>query len=344
MTNASPASGSTRLILRLSSLGDLILSTSALQALPKEQKIDWVIAKEWTELLQGHEKISQLISFDRKLGLLGWIELSHKLWQSKYEEVLDLHNTLRTRILRICFLFWALRDMRRPPRWKTISKQRVRLVGFFWAKRLWPRQWRPTPYVERFARMSGGTGKERPSLAHLGRNSQTLQHFQDEAPLSKNGYICVMPSSRWEGKNWSVENYLEVLKKAPFPVILGTSSDSESLGLVELLLKQQIPHFSGIGKWGFDELATILKNAQGYLGGDTGLAHFAEAMNTPATIIYGPTVPEMGFGPWRKQSHSIGSSLWCRPCSKDGRGCFRLKGRYLCMKVLRPEAVQLKYK
>jgi heptosyltransferase-2 len=69
------------------------------------------------------------------------------------------------------------------------------------------------------------------------------------------------------------------------------------------------------------------------------LAHLAEALGTPAKVIFGPTTPDLGFGPWKKESQSIGYSLWCRPCGKDGRYCIQWTKRYRCLKELSPEVV-----
>ena len=149
-----------------------------------------------------------------------------------------------------------------------------------------------------------------------------------------------MPSSRWDGKKWPVDKYFEALKKLSyFPVILGSKSDTESFLLSQKLKDAGIAHLSGVGKWNLPQTAKILAHSQGYFGGDTGLAHLAEAVGTPARIIFGPTTPEMGFGPWMKESQSIGLSLSCRPCGKDGRHCYRVTQKYQCLKGLSPDQV-----
>ena len=152
-------------------------------------------------------------------------------------------------------------------------------------------------------------------------------------------YLCVMPSSRWDGKKWPVENYFELLKTVKYlPVILGSKNDPESLELVAKLSNAGIDYFSGVGIWSLAQTARVLSSSLGYLGGDTGLAHLAEAVGVPAKIVFGPTAPDMGFGPWMKGSSSIGLSLWCR-IGKDGRACFRVTQRYCCLKDLSVTAV-----
>lgn len=334
-----------QLILRLSSLGDVILASAALEAVPAGGILDWLVAREWGELIQDHPKINEIHAFDRSVGIKGWIHLCRKLWESEYENVFDLHQSLRTRMMRVLFIFWGLTEGKPKPQWKSVSKQRFRLYSYYVFKSLWPKAWRPTPWVRRYAQRVGGSGEERPNLIHLIQS----QNAPSEIDLileksSLRGYLCIMPSSRWDGKKWPVEHYLEVVKKTPyFPVILGTQNDLQSLELTQKLQALKIDHFSGVGKWNLIQTAFILKQSQGYLGGDTGLAHLAEAIGVSARIIFGPTTPEMGFGPWRKESKSLGLSLWCRPCGKDGQNCYRISQKHLCLKALSAEKILEKF-
>jgi ADP-heptose:LPS heptosyltransferase len=230
----------------------------------------------------------------------------------------------------------------------------------------------------RFTQKAGGSGQERPQLMHLIQNLnmkdrpdvtefKTLfqAHLQNVTSTSSSisthdtrrfsstcrassteflreypGYICVMPSSRWDGKKWPVDSYFETLKRQSyFPVILGTKKDLESIELCQKLSDAGVPHFSGVGKWNLSQTAWILNQSIGYLGGDTGLAHLAEAVGVSALVIFGPTTPDMGFGPWRDQSRALEVSLGCRPCGKDGRYCYRFTQKYECLKRLSPDAV-----
>jgi hypothetical protein len=55
----------------------------------------------------------------------------------------------------------------------------------------------------------------------------------------------------------------------------------------------------------------------------------------PAWVLFGPTHPDAGFGPWMKSSKIFHSQLWCSPCGKDGRFCFRPGSqKYLCMQKI----------
>lgn len=329
-----------RLIIRLSSLGDVILATSSLGALGSGEN-HWVVSREYSELLKGHPRLSRIWEFDRKRdgSLIQWLGLCGALWNEGFTEVLDLHCTWRSRLARMYFAARS-RLSARQLSWRTISKERLKLNGLFLAKALWPRRWLPTPLVVRSARLAGGSGNERPDLSHLLSLPGELPSGLEQWLSSHPGFICVMPSSKWDGKKWGVRGFFEVISSSGLPaVVLGNEGDRESHLLSKTLEQAGLSHFDGVGKLSFKQLARVLAGSEGYLGNDTGLAHLAEAVGTEVVTVFGPTIPEMGFGPWRPGSRAVGVGLWCKPCGKDGRTCYRWGDRYACQRQLLPERV-----
>lgn len=341
------------LMIRLSSLGDVVLSTSALSAVRRRfqvrPEVHWVVSREYATLLKGHPQIDKLWVFDKKAGLRGWLALCSRLWAERYTEVNDLHSTLRSRIARLYFIareyFQEMTKKENDPTkivqppWRTLDKERIKLNAYFLLKGLLPRKYRPSLLVRRFSKLVGGTGEERPSLVHLVEVGKE-QLTQDFIDFARKPYLCVMPSSKWDGKKWAVRNYFEVIRSSGLPaVILGSYQDRESILLAKLLGQSGLPHFSAIGRFDFPQLAAVLAHSVGYLGNDTGLAHLAEAVGSRAVMIFGPTKPEMGFGPWNPESKTLSTPLWCSPCGKDGRFCFRVTDRFACQRHILPKEV-----
>lgn len=327
-----------RLLIRLSSLGDVILATSALEV-DGAGLVDWVVSCEYSALLQGHPKVRKVWAFDRKSGFRGWVRLGRLLWEEGFDEVDDLHRTVRSRLLKVLFFYWSLTAARKMPRWKVISKQRFRLYAYFVFKSLWPKSLRPTPITNRSALLAGGSGLEHPNLHHLLSTPGSRPEVQALLrQLEGQNYVCVMPGSKWDGKKWPVESYVALLSRLDaLVVVLGSDQDAESKSLVQALERSGKPVLSAVGAWSLPEVARILSSASRYLGNDTGLAHLAEAVGVPASVIFGPTREDMGFGPWRPESQALGVDLLCRPCGKDGRFCYRFGARYACMKNFSPE-------
>ncbi len=330
-----------RLFIRLSSLGDVILATSVLESVSTSPaETHWLVKKEFAELLQGHPRIHRVWAYDKKTGLKGWIRLCDELAKEGFDDVFDLQSSIRTRLAR---RIWSGMPA---PRWKRVSKERWKLVGYFIFKDLWPNALRPMAWIQRHGKLvTGGITPAAPDLRHLisAPGSELPSHSLLPVAAQSQGYYCVMPSSLWPAKAWPESSYLELIKKMPsglHPVILGTASDEASRQLVQDLASARIPHTSGVGVWNLKQVARALAGARFYVGNDTGLSHLAESVGARAFVLFGPTTPEMGFGPSRDSSEAIGAELWCRPCGKDGRYCFRPVNRYLCMKNLSPEAVR----
>jgi len=205
-------------------------------------------------------------------------------------------------------------------------------------KRLWPKFLRPEALSKRAATTIGGTGNEQPDFKFL-TQKDSKNEISDPDILP---YICVMPASAWGGKCWPVSYYFKLLCDLPvLPVILGTKKDKASFRLVELLKKNGVEHVSDVDRWDIAQVAQVLAGSHGLLGNDTGLGHLADAIGVPTWIIYGPTTHDLGFGSLKPDNLALGSNLWCRPCGKDGRYCFRYKKRFYCMNLLKVDEVRL---
>ncbi|OFZ20572.1 MAG: hypothetical protein A2X94_11145 [Bdellovibrionales bacterium GWB1_55_8] len=320
----------------------MILSSASLQTANLAECVDWVVAEEYAAVLRGHPRIGKLWEYRRRAGggFLSWYRFARTLWLEGYDEVYDLHGSLRTRTLRILFALWNLKkksdasvgssEIKKKLIWKTASKQRLRSWGFILFKKLWPKRWLSRLQVEVFARTVGGTGSERPDLSHL-----LSAEFQVPEELLDGQYVCVMPGSNWPGKTWAAEKYLALIQEIGFfPVVMGTAADPESRKLVNLLQTAELPHYSGVGKWTLPEVASVLAGAVLTVGSDTGLALLSEAVGTDILVIYGPTAPGLGFEPWRSGSRTAGLDLWCRPCGKIGNRCYRMSRKHHCLRGL----------
>lgn len=333
-------------------MGDLILSTAFLENLPPGVGVDWVVNDKFAFILEGHPRIRKLYLYRKETGLGGWIKLMRELARSHYDARVDLHVTLRSFVARVIF-FFAGKPMRR------ISKQRLRGAAYFLFKRLVPRALRPTPYWKRFSEMGLRTtrklgipapvsdhGTLHPPRYPLDVEPEEAAGVLAEYQLEPKKFIAVMPASRWKSKEWGAERYLRALQVvrmsnptlAEFPIlVMGREADKASRDLLDLLKNNRIRSRSCLTEEEFRITGFLLQQSLVYFGGDTGLAHLAEAVGTPAVMVFGPTLPDVGFGPWRGQSRAIKTSVLCAPCSKDGRPCYRVGQPYECFKRITPE-------
>ena len=92
------------LIIRMSSIGDIVLATSFLKSVKQKYpdgEIHFLIKKEFSELVKNHPSIDKLISFDKKLGLRELFRMGKFLRNNNYDIIFDIHSVFRTRILSL---------------------------------------------------------------------------------------------------------------------------------------------------------------------------------------------------------------------------------------------------
>jgi len=86
------------------------------------------------------------------------------------------------------------------------------------------------------------------------------------------------------------------------------------------------------------ELAAALAHADLAVGNDSGLTHLAVAAGTPAVVMFGATVPALGFVPLGSHALVEREELGCRPCSVHG-GPHCPRGDFACLAGIGPERV-----
>jgi len=327
------------LVIRLSSLGDLLLCTSFLENLPENTQVDWVVRSEFEFALKGHPKIHQLIGFQKADGLSGWLKLVQTLARTPYDLRVDLHRNLRSTFAMYYFRGSDLLKWRRI-RHRRVSKERIKTASYFLLKACLPKWSRPTPYWWRFGKLalqSDGIPLPPSYLPILSASGHDEKRVLSEYDLFPGKYFAVMPAASTVFKEWKPEFYLELIQSKfsdLIPILLGRESDLACLRLRELLLKSGIFFKDALLEPDFKKTAILLKHAQFYLGSDTGLAHLAESVGTKSFVVFGPTRPDLGFGPWRKESRGVFLNVACSPCSKDGSLCYRFTSPYACLKKL----------
>ena len=316
------------LMIRLSSLGDILLTTPVLRLLREHcpgAQIDFLTKATYKDLLCANPCVDRVLLFDPRQGLR---QTLHTLRQTRYDVVVDLHRTLRSRLLSHgvraqCKLTYAKRTVRRTLLahlgWNTLRAM--------------------TPVPELYAaplRHLGMTAPLPPLEMHLTSASreamrtyvrQALPHSV-ERPL-----LALAPGARWPTKRWPVERFAAVTQELAQAqraavVVLGGVEDV-SLAR-ELCQRLRVPVLDSTGKLSLMHTAALLQQCRLLLSNDSGLMHMATALRVPVVAIFGPTVQEFGFYPFKACAQVISATLPCRPCSTKGSArCPR--GHHQCM-------------
>ena len=289
------------LIIRFSSIGDIILTTPIIRAIKKQTnaEIHYLTKAEYISVLISNPYIDQF--YTDKINQ----KLFNNLKANKYDYILDLHNNLRS--------LWVRLNLR--VRSFVVEKETLRRLLFIYLGI------NTIKYniVQRYF-------KTIESL-NIISDQQGLDYFiKDDYEIDydvNQRYISWCIGGSYEQKRLSAEQIIEVCKKLKAPIVLlGGKGDFEmALKIMDACKKENLYNFCG--KLTLDESAYMIKKSQLLLTNDTSLMHIGSAFKIPLISFWGCTKPALGFKPYlaNKKSIELISDKSQKPCSKHGSVC-----------------------
>ncbi|MBD3409830.1 MAG: glycosyltransferase family 9 protein [Ignavibacteriales bacterium] len=291
------------LVVRLSSLGDVLLATPVVRALRKklpEARIDFLVRDAFADALRHNPRIDNLYELTRDED--AFADLRETLKQNRYDLVVDLQNNLRTKRLLLPYFG------------KVATFDKRNFEKFLLARFKVNRLASAPPIPVRYARAVSG----------LALDDAGAELFLPEgypSPLPSDGeWVALAPGAKHHTKRWLPERYAELARtilEAGYRVALvGGKSDGEICASIA----SEAP--GALDLSGEDDLfrvAAALTSCRAVVGNDSGLTHVAAAVGTPVVVVFGATVREFGFFPYNVP-HAVleRNSLSCRPCSHIG--------------------------
>jgi heptosyltransferase-2 len=159
------------------------------------------------------------------------------------------------------------------------------------------------------------------------------------------GWLAVAPGARWATKRWPPESFAAAARAIAAErswkvVLLGSAEDATAAGALGALLRAAGIHALDLsGRLELRESAAVLARSALLLTNDSGLMHAAAALGVPSVAVFGSTVSQLGFVPYRARARVVEvDGLPCRPCTSFGRPACPL-GHFKCMRELEPESV-----
>lgn len=312
------------LILRFSSIGDIVLTTPVIRCLRlqmPEAEIHFLSRQNFRDVLEHNPYINKNIFFKDDVD-----EVISELKKEKYDYIIDLHHNIRS--LRV----------KRALKTKSFSFNKLNiekwLIVNLKINRL-PKQ----HIVDRYLETISSFG--------IKNDGQGLDYFisaKEEKAIEKlpeafgKNFIAWAIGAHHATKQLPIEKMISIARKIKLPVvILGGKEDINKSN--ELIKHFQSPVFNGCGIFSINESAAIIKHAQHVLTHDTGMMHIAAAFRKNIISVWGNTIPEFGMSPYLPAAFATNSlivqvnNLSCRPCSKIGyQKC--PKGHFKCMKEI----------
>lgn len=311
------------LLIRFSSIGDIVLTTPVIRCLKKQvpdAEVHFLVKNSFRSVVENNPYIDKL-----QVLAHSWELMIEELKTEQYDYIIDLqHNSKSLRVKNALkkksFSFYKL----------NIQKY---IYTVFKINRL-----PDTHIVDRYLQtvktfnvVNDGAGLD----YFIAANEET---GKGDIPTSHSaGYIACVIGAAHGTKRWPVHKWKEFCSIIEHPIILlGGSEDQANGNEIASVDLQKV--YNACGKFKLNESADLVRNAKLVISNDTGLMHIAAAFKKPIISIWGNTVPAFGMYPYYGASPPNDfrletANLWCRPCSKIGYNKCPL-GHFNCMEKI----------
>jgi heptosyltransferase-2 len=324
------------LVIQTSFLGDLVLTTPLIAELATRGPVDVVVTPGGAPLLAHHPAVRDVIIFDKRganAGLPG-------LW--------SFGRSLRTRAdgsRRVIDAAYLAQGSLRSAVLARIAGA-SQSIGFdtsggraFYSTRI--RYDRSQHHAERLWRLAVGDAEPvgdperiRPRLYPGEDERAMVDELLRQGPFGDRPLVALAPGSIWGTKRWPYFAELAAALADRYRlVVIGGRDDA---ALADAIVQGAGPEraLDATGRLTLLASAELIRRCAALVTNDSAPQHLASAVGTPTLTIYGPTVPEFGFGPLAPKHRTAGlAGLDCRPCHPHGpKVC--PKGHFRCMRDL----------
>ena len=328
-----PSGGFRRIaVLRLSSLGDVVLALPVVHALARAwpgARLEFWTKEEYADAVRFDPAVSHVRVLERDARALeDLVSMGAEL--EDCDLVVDLHGSLRTRVL-------TFRQKAPVLRAATYRLRRER-----WVRARWTRP-RPLPHVlERYARALRPLGLEAPGPPRVaaGHEAEAWAGSWLHAWPGARAPLALCPGARHATKRWPEEHWLALqaaLRRSGERLLfLSLVSECDALPA----LARAVSADEG-ARWCTEPLprmAALLSRCAAAVTLDSGLMHLAAARGTRVVALFGSTSPALGFAPAGPGHVVLSREEPCQPCTLHG-GTSCPKGHFDCMRKLVPAQV-----
>jgi len=295
------------LIVRFSSIGDIVLTTPVVRCLKQQLnnvQIHFVTKKQFSSVINNNPYVDKLYTIEKSTS-----EIIEELKNENYDYVIDLHHNIRTLKLK-------LQLGKKSFSFNKLNYEKFLLVNF-------KRNKLPQKHiVDRYM--------DTVSALNVVNDNKGLDYFISDKDIVNinavfpseflNGYNVLVVGGSYYTKQIPLNKLKEICSKSSLPVaLLGGKEDA--LIAEEIYSQFKNSSINLCGKLNLNQSASVIQQAQKVITSDTGLMHIAAAYKKEIISLWGNTVPGFGMGPYLSNEKSIVlevKDLSCRPCSKLG--------------------------
>ncbi len=302
------------LVIRFSSIGDIVLTTPAIRCLKQQvehAEVHFLTKQSMKAVTEGNPYIDRFHYFNGNLD-----SLIKTLQEEKFDYIIDLHKNFRT---------WRIKKALKVPA-LSYHKEVIEKVLL---TRLHINKMAGRHIVERCI----------DALATLGvqNDGKGMDYFipadvrvkAEDLPLSHSaGFVAIVIGASYYTKKLPVYKLRELCSKIAYPIVLVGGKEDKTEG-EKIAETDPVKIYNACGKFSLHESADIIRQSKLVISHDTGMQYIACALNKPVLAIWGGTSPALDVEPYygteQMQQHSqpayhnfIVKGLPCQPCSNYG--------------------------
>ena len=334
------------LIIRFSSIGDIVLTTPVVRCLKKQlpdAEVHYLTKESFHSIVEHNPYIDKIHVLAHS-----WDLMIHELKLEEYHHIIDLHHNVRT--LRVK---------------KSLEKQfhsfyKLNIQKYIYVNLKWnvmPR----VHIVDRYMKTVDSFGVKNDGAGLDYFISEKDETKKNDIPASHHaGFVGIVIGAAHNTKKYPVHKLKELCSRLDHPVILLGGKEDRQNG-DEIASVDPVKVYNACGKFSINESADLVRKSKLVVSNDTGLMHIAAAYKKPVISLWGNTVPSFGMYPYYGDNYLGGYSratvqhrdivndnasaadlpydifevnkLKCRPCTKIGYDkCPR--GHFKCMEKI----------
>ncbi|MDR1022460.1 MAG: glycosyltransferase family 9 protein [Prevotellaceae bacterium] len=293
------------LVIRFSSIGDIVLTTPVLRMLKKRRPdahIHFVTKKKYAPLVLHNPYVHKVHVLDGSFPAL-----LKELRAESFDYVLDLHRNLRSFVIKSVlgektFTF----DKLNWRKWLLVNFKVNMLPPLHIVDR----------YLETLRELR--VKKDTKGLDFFIPKDVTLPASLEKVAV-KDGFVALVCGAQHATKKIPIMRMVELCRMITFPVVLVGGEDEHEQGREIARICNNVHNACGI--LNIYQSTMLVGRAKVVIAHDTGLMHIAAALKKDIVSVWGNTVPEFGMYPYfaggRSKIFEV-KNLRCRPCSKIG--------------------------
>ncbi len=304
------------LIIRLSHLGDLILTEPVIRSLSSafpNAEIDYLTRAEYEQAVAMFDGVSRIFGLEipgKDASLFGLSESVKKMCSRRYDLVLDLHGNLRSWWIR--FQLNAKKIVTYPKNYR--ARERTVRKGIHTTGRH-----TVDLYLSALKKAGIEPTVRVPKLA-IPDGEKSFRYDVSAVVSHDGGYVVLAVGASHPTKHYPMPQWVQlaemIVKQLGAKIVIVEKEQWDYLNLFDDLAQSgNLAVETGLA---LPDLANLISRARFAVSNDSGIMHLAAAVGIPVFGLFGPTHPSLGFAPLGEKCQALTVDEPCSPCSRHG--------------------------